>query len=192
MQVFDFARNWSSLLTRLGIGLIFLWFLQATGILNANFELGNTTSVETLGKLALGLIVSLVIGGVAVDIGQLAFRSEFNITDLALIAKKVGETNNPLLIERLRDAFNKMELAAGLAGLVVSCLVIVAIASAVPSANNNLEIPSLPENSFVNSVSSWALTVFSFVCGLILRKSAIIHLEAIVSVISPPEERPKE
>ncbi|WP_417246284.1 hypothetical protein [Celeribacter sp.] len=189
-SIVDNARNWSSLFTRLGMGVLILWCLDIIGFFPNSLSFSNFAKAaniqESLLKGIIFLIFAVVIGSIGVDLGQWLQGQKYSNNRLTRLAYDVGETQNILLIERMRDAQNKFELSAGLIGTICLCLAIVIISSIIHSFGDSTQAAScIDPCTFSKSerITTIISGGFGGLTSQLINKSAKLHIDSLYEVI---------
>jgi hypothetical protein len=133
----------------------------------------------------LAIILALLVGTIAIYIGSNLVGKKYNEKNRVLRAYRVGETQNSLLAESLRDTNAKFEVAAGILGV----LLILFVFGVVFFAFGAGIFGAIPENQAQAPTSSpyFLTAIFGGLGGLaslLIRKSATIGFLAIDNVLA--------
>ncbi|AUQ75603.1 hypothetical protein [Phaeobacter piscinae] len=164
-QGFATVRTWSSILNRLGFGVIALFLLSKALLLTATApEISDDFS--NVGDLALTCVVllsSLLLGAIVIEMGTLLYGKKYSPLEITLRAAKVSRENNPLLEGCYKDAMLKLELAFGFRGILLFSVLCVPVYLALKAG----EAPTIDTNS--TTYPAWKL-IPPALLGVILSK----------------------
>ena len=180
------SRNWSGALNRLAFGALTISILTTVGPIPSEFGLQALAQAESFREATpaaiLLTIMSMLTGMLAIHLGSFGPSGRFGITARMRRALRVGRTGNVLLLEALRDANSKYEIAAGFFGaLIVGAIGVIFAFFSGPendsavAANDGLSI-----NSPFLSATAGALGGLT---GGLIRRSAMASIIALDEVL---------
>ncbi|WP_298914627.1 hypothetical protein [uncultured Roseobacter sp.] len=184
------VRSSGQTLNRFCFGFLALAGLYYVDMLPVRFfdNLGNEgpVSFQLIILYVLVFVLSLALGTIVMFLGCIGQGKRFSEKSFALRAKRVGDTQNALLAEFLRDANNKHQTASGIAGLLVF-LTAALIVGILLNSWNHSEVFSEDVSASSGGWRSIAAIMVGTVLSHLMRASAAAGIVALDELLFEDE-----
>ena len=184
-QIVNLATNWTTGVNRLTVGALSILWLDFLGL--APSPIPDSISVENievrLGALAgalVFLLASLLLGSLIVPLGRIGFGNPA-ISEARKVQrfKRIGETQNPLLMELCREAHNRADIVMGVMGLIFFIVLTALVAILTGTHSGSVPLFEDAHQPSLTSIQISAVTLFAFVMGRWMKRTVCETLERL-------------
>jgi hypothetical protein len=191
----DAAKNWTSTFSRFGFGVLVLWLFERFGLSFFSGIDGNESAISIAVSAIVWAMLAILLGSAILYVGSSTFGSGYDEESRVRRAYRVGQTQNQMLFDVLRDANSKYELGCGFHGIMILGSVVLVLAVGVGWLSGDGAIGGAAGSNAATG-ASWIAGLFGglgAISGQIVSKSATRSYDAIDAVLnslSPVENTP--
>lgn len=182
------SRAWGIGLNRLGWGCISAFLLSsALGLsehFRSTFNGSEGFTLSTLVGAIFLLLLSGLVGSMAITLGSVTDTSPFNLKKRTDLAERVGRTGNVLLIQIYGDAALRYEMATGVRGTLYFGLFSAVIGWSTGKLDS-VSMQPITESTWPAIAGAAIALLFDFV----LSRTSTESFQALEQVVAKTEER---